>query len=146
MTAPRLARAFTVFHAWWEDNDMWDGNSLYLDLDAAKAHAAYDYEGEEYGHFDDEDEDDEPRAKPDFTWVKEHGSWHLVDHGKNTNVQISETTVYRSATPREIEQQDALMAAEKAARAMAPHMPLAMALEHEAAKRTTTYAKEAHTV
>jgi hypothetical protein len=135
---PRLARALTVFHAWMEDSDMWDGNALYLDLETAKTHAAYDYEGDEYGHWDGEDEDDEPRSKPDFTWVEEHGSWHLLDHGKHTLVQISETTVYRPATPREIQQQDALTAAEEAARAAEPHVPLREALEAEAARRLAT--------
>lgn len=134
MTTARLARALTVFQAWMEDNDWWDGYALYLDLDTAKTHAAHDYEGTEYGHFDDED--DEPRSKPEFTWVEEHGSWHLLDHGKNTLVQISETTVYRPATPREIQQQDALTAAEEAARAVGPHLPLSEALEREAARRT----------
>ncbi|MFG2269102.1 hypothetical protein ACGFNY_04930 [Streptomyces chartreusis] len=129
----RLARALIVFHAWMEGSDMWDGNALYLDLETAKTHAAYDYEGDEYGHPDD-DGDEGDRDTPDFTWVEEHGSWHLLDHGSATLVQVTETTVYRPATPREIEQQDALVAAEKAARAMTPHMPLAMALEHEAAK------------
>jgi hypothetical protein len=135
-TTPRLARAISVFHAWWEDYDSWDGNELYLDLETAKTHAAYDYEGEEYGHWDDEDEDDEPRSVPEFTWRLEHGRWVLYDHGSETGVRVSETAVYRPATPREIEEQDALRAAEKAARTVGPHMPMAMALEHEAAKRT----------
>ena len=136
--APRLTAALTVWHAWMEDSDMWDGNALYADLETAKLHAAYDYEGDEYGHFDDADDDPDSgsRAKPEFTWVEEHGYWHLLDHGKNTLVQVSPTWIWRPSTEREIEQQDALTAAEEAARAMTPHMPLAMALEHEAAKRT----------
>lgn len=137
-TTPRLAQALTVFHAWWEDYDGWDGNELYLNLDTAKAHAAFSYEGEEYGHLNpDSEDDDEPTARPNFSWHSEHGRWHLYDHGHATGVRVSETTIYRQATPHEIEQQDALTAAEKAARATAPHMPLAMALEHEAAKRLT---------
>ncbi|MEU5596858.1 hypothetical protein [Streptomyces sp. NPDC020298] len=135
MNQPRLARALTVFHAWMEDSDWWDGNALYLDLDTAKTRAAYDYEGDEYGHFDDEGETDEPRSKPDFSWVWEHGSWHLLDHGKNTLVQVSETTIYRAATLREVQQQDALMAAEEAERAAKPQLPLREALEAEAARR-----------
>lgn len=134
MTTPRLARALTVFHVWWENYDMWDGNALYLDLETAKTHAAFDYEGEEYGHPDDED--DEPRSTPAFTWVQEHGSWHLLDHGKHTLVQVSETTVYRPATPREVQQQDAFTAAEAAARAAQPHVPLREALEAAAARPT----------
>jgi hypothetical protein len=133
---PRLARALAVFHAWWEDNDWWDGNELYLDLETAKTHAAFSYQGDEYGHPDDEEcEEPEACARPDFSWEFDHGQWMLLDHGKDTLVRVSETTVYRPATPREVEQQDALQAAERPARATAPHMPLAMALEHEAAKR-----------
>jgi hypothetical protein len=45
--------------------------------------------------------------------------------------------VHRPASKREIEQQDALTAAQEAARAMGPHMPLAMALEHAVAKPAT---------
>jgi hypothetical protein len=135
MNTPRLARALTIFHAWWEDNDWWDGNDFYLDLETGKIHAAFAYEGDEYGHPDPDDENDEPRATPDFTWEFGYGQWMLLDHGKDTLVRVTETTVYRPATPREIEQQDALMAAEKAARAVGPHMPMAMALEIEASKR-----------
>jgi len=132
-STPRLARAITVFHAWWEDYDSWDGNELYLDFDTAKVHAAFSYEGDEYGHV--EPDDDEDTSRPDFSWEFRYGRWMLLDHGKDTLVRVSETTVYRQATPREIEQQDALMAAEKAARAMGPHMPMAMGLELEMAKR-----------
>lgn len=35
-TTPRLTRALTVFHAWREDNNWWDGNEFYLDVDTAK--------------------------------------------------------------------------------------------------------------
>lgn len=142
---PRLARSLTVFQSWWEDNDWWDGNELYLDLETAKTNAAFSYEGDEYGH-PDEDDDQQPTARPDFTWEFGHGQWMLLDHGKDTLVRVNERTVYRRATPREVEQQDALMAAEKAGRAMGPHMPLAMALEHEVAKRAAvTQAEEAST-
>ena len=113
---------------------MWDGTALYLDLDTAKTHAAYDYEGDEYGHFDDED--DEPRATPEFTWVEEHGSWHLLDHGKNTLVQISPAPVYRPSTEREVKQQNALTAAEEAERAARPRRPLAEELEIAAGVHT----------
>lgn len=142
MTAtPRLAQALTIHQAWWEGNDWWDGQSLYLDLDTAKIHAAFSYEGDEYGHPDEDDEG--ATVRPDFTWEFGYGQWMLLDHGKDTLVRVTETTVYRPATPREIEQQDALAAAAKTARETGPHMPLAMALEHEAAKRTaTTEAKE----
>ena len=137
-TAPRLARAITVHQTWWEDYTTWDGHGLYLDLDTAKAHAAHAYEGDEYGHPDPDDEDGEgANVRPDFTWGFDYGQWMLLDHGKDTLVRVTEATVYRPATPREIEQQDALRAAEKAARAMGPHMPMAMALEHAAGTRTT---------
>lgn len=128
---PRLARAMTIFHAWWEDNDMWDGNSLYLDLETAKQHAAYDYEGEEYGHWDDEDRE-EGQSAPELTWAWEYGSWHLLDHGRGTLVQITERTVYRPATEREVKQQDALAAAEAAERAARSQRSLAEELEASA--------------
>lgn len=132
--APPLATALTVWQAWWEDYDGWDGFALYLDLDTAKTHAAHDYEGEEYG-WPDED-DDEPHTRPALTWVKEHGSWHLLDDGRNTNVQVSPTSVYRPASEREIKQQKALQAAEEAERAAQRRRPMAEALEAEFARRT----------
>jgi hypothetical protein len=141
-TTPRLARALAVYQAWMENHDWWDGAALYLDLETAKTHAAYDYQGTEYGHWDDEDEDDEPRATPDFTWVEEHGSWHLLDHGKNTLVQVSQATVYRPATPREVQQQDALTAAEEAARAARPQRPLREVLEAAFASRPAAASEE----
>ncbi|MEV5347143.1 hypothetical protein [Streptomyces achromogenes] len=136
MTSMRLACAITVFHAWMEDSDWWDGNALYVDLETAKIHAAYDYEGDEYGHPDPDEEADEPRSTPDFHWHQQGSRWHLLDHNRDTGIRVGETTVYRPATPREVEQQDALRAAEEAARAMGPHMPLREALELEAARRT----------
>lgn len=142
-TVPRLAVALTIWHAWWENYDMWDGNALYLDLEVAKAHAAYDYEGDEYGHFDEEeDEDDEPRSTAEFTWVEEHGSWHLLDHGKNTLVQVSPRPVYRPASEREIRQQKALQAADEAERAARPRRPLAEELEEAAGTRIAPVAAQ----
>ncbi|MFF5404579.1 hypothetical protein ACFY8K_16940 [Streptomyces misionensis] len=137
-STPRLAQAITVFHAWMEDSDWWDGNALYLDLDTAKTHAAYDYEGDEYGHPDEDGDDEGANIRPDFTWEQSGCRWHLIDHGKDTGIRVGETTVYRAATPREIQQQDALRAAEEAARATQPHVPLREALEAEAARRFTT--------
>ena len=125
---PRLTAALVVFQTWWEGYDTWDGYALYVDLDTAKIHAAYDYEGDEYGHWDDED-DDEPRQRPEFTWVEEHGSWHLLDHGKNTLVQISPTWIWRASTKHETKQQDALTAAEEAERANRPQVSMREALE-----------------
>ncbi|MET8694762.1 hypothetical protein ABZV65_19715 [Streptomyces bauhiniae] len=135
MTTPRLARSLTVFHAWMEDNDWWDGNALYLDLDTAKQHAAYDYEDDEYGHPDEDSDDEDANVRPDFAWEQVGSRWHLIDHGKDTNIRVGETTVYRPATPREIQQQDALAAAQEAERASKPHVPLAEALK--AAARPT---------
>ncbi|MBL3664465.1 hypothetical protein JL475_00195 [Streptomyces sp. M2CJ-2] len=124
---PRLARALTVFHAWMEDSDYFDGNALYLDLGAAKVHAAYDYEGDEYGHPDEDDEG--ANIRPDFTWEEHCGRWLLVDHGKDTGVRVAERTVWRPATEREVEQQDALTAAEEAERAARPQVSMREALE-----------------
>lgn len=111
--APRLSTALTIWQAWWEGYDTWDGEFAYLDLATAKACVARDYEATEYG---EPDQDDEPRTRPDFNWVKARGSWHLIDHGQDTDVQVYETPVYRPATVREIEQQKALQAAEEAER------------------------------
>lgn len=125
--APRLARAITLFHVWMEDSDYFDGNALYVDLETAKAHAAYDYEGDEYGHHDEDD--DEPRATPLFTWEEAHGRWALLDHGQDTRIRVAESTVWRPATEREIRQQDALTAAEDAERASCPQQSMREALE-----------------
>src|SRR5438128_223742 len=92
-TTPRLARALTIWHAWWEAVDMWDGDEMYLDLDTAKIHAAFSYEADEYP----EPEDRAPDGQPDFTWEFDHGQWMLLDHGKDTLVRVSQRTVYRPA-------------------------------------------------
>lgn len=136
-TTPRLARAMTVFHVWMEDSDYFDGNALYLDLEAAKTHAAYDYEGDEYGHPDEND--DEPSARPDFTWEEHYSRWLLFDHGRDTRVRVAECTVWRPATEREIKQQDALTAAEEAERAARPQRSMREALEELAG---TAHAEE----
>lgn len=123
-TTPRLATALTVWQAWWEDHDMWDGNEMYLDFDTAKTHAAFSYEADEYPEPEDRDE----TAWPDFSWEFGYGQWMLLDHGKDTLVRVSRRSVYRPATEREVQQQDALMAAERAARVAYPHLPTREAL------------------
>ncbi|MDX2550163.1 hypothetical protein [Streptomyces stelliscabiei] len=134
---PRLATALTIWHAWMEDSDWWDGNALYLDLDTAKTHAAYDYEGDEYGHPDPDDADDEPRATPEFTWIEAYGSWHLIDHGRDTGIRLAARPVHRPASEREVRQQDALRAVEEAEYAARPKRPLAEELEEAAGLLTT---------
>lgn len=112
----RLSLAMTLFQTWWEDNDSWDGAALYLDEDTAKTHAARDYLGYEYccnGECDDEGTD-EHAALPELDWIAEHGSWHLLADNTDTGVRVSSTPVYRSSTPHEVAQQDALRDAEKA--------------------------------
>lgn len=108
----RLAPDHTVWHAWAEDQDLWDGNELYADLELGKAHAAYDYEGDEYGH--PEPDDEESGQRPEFEWHEAHGFWHLFDHGKDTMVRLSPRHVYRNATPAEVAEQDAARAAQAA--------------------------------
>ncbi|MDX5569518.1 hypothetical protein PYK79_48365 [Streptomyces sp. ID05-04B] len=115
-STPRLTRAITVHLAWWEDNDSWDGFALYLDEDTAKASAADDYESYEFGTPDPDD--DIPR--PLLTWETAYDRWHLLADGKDTGVRVGPMPVYRPSSAREIQQQDALDAAQKAARAAAP--------------------------
>jgi hypothetical protein len=124
---PRLARAITVFHAWMEDSNYFDGNALYLDLETAKIHATHDYEGDEYGHPDEDDEG--ANIRPDFTWQEKYSRWLLLDHGKDTGIRVAETPVWRPATTREVEQQDALAAAEGALRASRPQQSMREAIE-----------------
>jgi hypothetical protein len=45
----------------------------------------YAYVRDEYG-----DATSGPRATPDLSWVKKHGSWHILNHGDHTLVPISE--------------------------------------------------------
>lgn len=133
LTAPqlRLARSITIYQVWWEGSPFFDGNANYIDLETAKLHAAFDYEGEEYGHPDEDDEG--ANIRPDFTWVEERGVWHLIDHGKDTLVQVIPETVWRPATQTEVEAQDAL----EAVRAKQwSGMPMAEALEKAAADYT----------
>jgi hypothetical protein len=134
-TVPRLAVALTLWQAWWENYDRWDGYALYFDLDLAKKHGAHDYKGDEYGHPDPEDQDEDPGDTPDFEWVEKLGSWHLLDHGKDTLVRLSPAPVYRAASEREIRQQKALQAAEDAERAARPRRSLAEELEEAAGIR-----------
>lgn len=130
----RLAPDHTVWQAWMEDHDWWDGNELYADLELGKAHAAHDYEGEEYP----ESDGTEPTAGPSFEWREEHGFWHLFDHGKDTLVRLSPRHVFRNATAEEIAEQDAQRKADAAryvGRSFAESIPLAAAAEPKAAFR-----------
>ena len=137
--SPRLAVALRLHQAWREDDDSWDGAALYLDEDTAKSHAARDYLGYEYGCSGDCDDEgtEEHASLPALTWEQAHGSWHLLADGTETLVRISLAPVYRPATLREIEQQDALQAAKDAERAAQPHRPLAEQLEQAAGTRTS---------
>ena len=110
----RLTRAITVHLAWWEDHDMWDGFAIYLDEDTAKASAADHYETEEYGDPEDREEDSPPR--PLLTWETGFDRWNLLDNGRDTGVRVNAMPVHRAASKREIEAQDALTAAQEAAR------------------------------
>lgn len=109
----RLARAITVHLAWREDDEAWDGFTLYLDEDTAKAATADIYEESEYGGFDEDDE----RQRPLLTWETGFDRWNLLENGRDTGVRVGAMPVYRAASKREIEQQDALTAAQEAARA-----------------------------
>lgn len=108
----RLARAITVHLAWREDDTAWDGFALYLDEDTAKAHAADDWESYEYGGFDEDDE----RQRPLLTWETSYDRWLLLDDGRDTGVRVNAMPVHRPASKREIDAQDALAAAQAAAR------------------------------
>lgn len=98
-TGPQpITAAYTMWRAWWEGRDMWDGAACYVDRDTALTHAAIDYVGEEYSWPHLEDEDDE-QAKPGaLLWTWEHGAWHLSDGGSATLVQVYEERVYGPAT------------------------------------------------
>lgn len=130
----RLASDHADYQAWMEDSDSWDGNALYVDEELAKAHAAYDYEGDEYGHPDVED-DSEAGSRPDFTWTFDHGRWYLSDHGQDTRIRVAAVKVYRHATADEIVQQ---VADDAAARARYLGMPMAEALEAAASDAGVT--------
>lgn len=116
MTDTRLTRAITVHLAWREDDTAWDGFVLYLDEDTAKAAAADDWESYEYGDFDEDDE----RERPLLTWETAFDRWCLLDNGKDTGVRVNAMPVMRAASAREIQAQDALAAAQNAARQQAP--------------------------
>lgn len=130
----RLSRAITVHLAWREDDTAWDGFALYLDEDTAKAAAADDWEAYEYGGFDEDDE----RERPLLTWESAYDRWMLLEDGRDTGVRVNAMAVHRPASKREIDAMDALEAAKEAARSMGPHMPMAMGLELEMAKRATS--------
>lgn len=108
----RLARAITVHLAWREDDNAWDGFALYLDEDTAKAATADTYEESEYGGFDEDDE----RERPLLTWESAYDRWCLLEDGRDTGVRVNAMAVHRLASKREIQAQDALAAAQEAAR------------------------------
>lgn len=89
----RVTKAGTVFHAWREDTDYWDGWAMYTELQTALQTAASDYVEHEYG-----DQDDPETARPGaLVWTKAHGSWHLSEGGIDTHVRVTETDVYAVA-------------------------------------------------
>jgi hypothetical protein len=90
---PKISPVATGWQAWWEDNDMWEGFTLYADLDTAKHHAAVDYVGTEYGWAPGDDPNEEA---PDavLTWVFEHARWHLLDGRRSTCVQLYKTSTF----------------------------------------------------
>ncbi|MEU5772655.1 hypothetical protein ABZ819_05035 [Streptomyces venezuelae] len=108
----RLAQAITVHMAWREDDDAWDGFALYLDEDTAKAATADRWESYEYGDFDENDE----RRRPLLTWETGFDRWNLLEDGRDTGVRVNAMPVQRAASTREIQVQDALTAAQEAAR------------------------------
>lgn len=92
-----VRKASSVFHAWMEGTDMWDGWAMYTDLPTALQAAASDYVESEYG---DPDEPDAVQPGP-LVWSSRTGTeWHLADGGHGTNVIVTATTVYSvSAEP-----------------------------------------------
>lgn len=114
MSTTRLVRAITIHLAWREDYDMWDGYALYLDEETAKAATADAYEESEYGDPDDREDDAPPR--PLLTWETGFDRWCLMENGKDTGVRVNAMPVHRAASQREIQAQDALTAAQEAAR------------------------------
>jgi hypothetical protein len=113
MSTTRLARAITVHLAWWEDHDMWDGYALYLDEETAKAATADAYEESEYG---DPADLEEGYERPLLAWETSFDRWWLMENGKDTGVRVNAMPVHRAASQREIQAQDALTAAQEAAR------------------------------
>jgi hypothetical protein len=96
---PKLAKVSTTWRAWWENFDFWDGNASYVDRETAFAHAALDYIAEEYpGDLFDEDPEERPKPGP-LEWRAAHGSWHLIDDGRDTLVQVYEERVYGRPIP-----------------------------------------------
>jgi hypothetical protein len=93
---PKMTVTATVWQAWWDDHDMWDGRLMYTDLDTAKRHAAVDYVGEEHGWLPEDDPDDEA---PEVTlaWMVDRGRWHLLADGVQTGVQLYETRIWSPA-------------------------------------------------
>lgn len=92
-----IAKANTVFHAWMEDADQWDGWAMYTDLPTALQHAAVDYVS---GEYPDPDDDEPDLAKPGaLVWTSRTGaSWCLADDDRDTGVRVTPTAVYGPAS------------------------------------------------
>ncbi|MFJ6616653.1 hypothetical protein ACIQOW_03590 [Kitasatospora sp. NPDC091335] len=87
----RLTDASTVYLAYMEDSDTWDGWGLYAILPDALQAAAADYADHEYGY---QDEPDTPRPGV-LAWLPNphRKSWRLTDDGTDTGVVVDATPV-----------------------------------------------------
>jgi len=89
MTDPKLTVHSTVYRAWWEDHDGWDGALTYADVDTAKAHAAIDYASEE----------NVPEEEiGGLRWEAVGETWALFDRDERTPVDVYPERVYGPAT------------------------------------------------
>ncbi|MGW1998438.1 hypothetical protein [Embleya sp. NPDC001921] len=95
MTTPKLTTVNTVYRAWWEDHEGWDGAVTYADLDTAKAFATADYAREERV----------PEEEvPALHWVLAGAHWELHEGDDATPVYVyAERVLAPAGTPTNLD-------------------------------------------
>lgn len=89
MTDSELTTVATVYRAWWEDYEGWDGAATYADLDTAKTCATADYVREQNAPGGD---------VAGLCWKAAGQRWELVDGGDPTSVYVYAERVLGPAT------------------------------------------------
>lgn len=88
LSPPVLKKTMTLWRAWCENFEGWDGEAVYADRQVAQQQAAVDYVSESHGWtFDGTNEDESPDVE--LSWVISGGRWCLLSDGLGTGVYLA---------------------------------------------------------